>query len=977
VKLYLSLLAALIIAGSSETLPDASIIVENNILRLSFQADKSAGLIKATDKRTGQTFSFEGSPEFMVKLAAPDWKGEHPERLRALYSNDMQCVNIKALSRTSARLVFAGEGLEIEVNYQLGSNDPFVRKSFRITNTGRPVQIAAFSAVCITGHEVHSAGEASRARKPLIWGRPYYWLEEKGGAFCGTEYPSSRNLKYDQYWVSEYRPCKILETNQSIIPAGGVIGFSTEIGEDGCRRAFEAYLLAIHPPSLPYPVFFCPWGPWLKDITNDQCLAAIRLCPQAGIDMNMIDGRWPDYAKMDPVLINGGTTQDYLDVFSQERFPNGITEIAVATRKAGMKFGLHFKISSLTNQESGVADSPYDLELPDNTGGDKRQCLASSYGQHVRDFVRAVSEQCDLDMIKLDFFHIGDCSAADHSHYPGGYNAVDMQTELMMNIIADARKRKPGVYIYGACGNGWLSPWWAAWVDQLHTQDPGRATEFKENLGRDSKYRALAFERRAVWWDRTIDNWCPPHVVKMDIGGFACQQDTPVAYDPKFQDYVISEGVGWKETLFSTIGLSEVRDFRLNLLATTPSDRAFMKNWLDWGRKNAGYFTSTRPFTPEPDGTHVEGYANIKNNKGFLFLFNPSNKPQEIAIPIDASIGLSNENNLFGFSMLYPEKTKGQFLVSAYGNTVRLMMQPESTMILAVNKGSQVDSTAKRIIEAYQADAQIIARPYEPRLGCTIDDVRALLAGGAALIAPVDAPADKLIASWAKRAFELIAGQDLPTSSRPTKGNLVVVASKTGFELLKKVGVDVRSKWDDDFIVAADGSMVSGPVVEIRPNPLDPSAKILIVAAPEREQLWPAIEKLREAFLPPNPTVIKRWDKLAPHADLGEVEIPTSGAALRLTPVLPPDVADRSAAVRLKVNLVPSGKTLLDEQLVSMIGYDKFSNLPMERTKIVSLASLAGHKVHLELSAERWPARGNPPAKFDWGVVELITTAGR
>ena len=54
-------------------------------------------------------------------------------------------------------------------------------------------------------------------------------------------------------------------------------------------------------------------------------------------------------------------------------------------------------------------------------------------------------------------------------------------------------------------------------------------------------------------------------------------------------------------------------------------DKAQIRKWLDWGRKNIKYLNVRRDLPDWPAAGKVDGSAHIINDRGFVFLFNPNN----------------------------------------------------------------------------------------------------------------------------------------------------------------------------------------------------------------------------------------------------------------------------------------------------------------------------------------------------------------
>ncbi len=72
-------------------------------------------------------------------------------------------------------------------------------------------------------------------------------------------------------------------------------------------------------------------------------------------------------------------------------------------------------------------------------------------------------------------------------------------------------------------------------------------------------------------------------------------------------------------------------------------DKAEVRKWLDWGRKNIEYLKVRKDFPQPPAAGKVDGSAHIAGNKGLIFLFNPNPQSLSTRFALDAeSVGLTH-----------------------------------------------------------------------------------------------------------------------------------------------------------------------------------------------------------------------------------------------------------------------------------------------------------------------------------------------
>lgn len=76
-------------------------------------------------------------------------------------------------------------------------------------------------------------------------------------------------------------------------------------------------------------------------------------------------------------------------------------------------------------------------------------------------------------------------------------------------------------------------------------------------------------------------------------------------------------------------------------------DRAEIRRWLDWGRKNEAYLKAINDLPVWPAAGRVDGSAHITGDRGIVLLFNPNREPMigEFALTTE-SIGLEASGSL-------------------------------------------------------------------------------------------------------------------------------------------------------------------------------------------------------------------------------------------------------------------------------------------------------------------------------------------
>ena len=109
-------------------------------------------------------------------------------------------------------------------------------------------------------------------------------------------------------------------------------------------------------------------------------------------------------------------------------------------------------------------------------------------------------------------------------------------------------------------------------------------------------------------------------------------------------------------------------------------DKAEIRKWLDWGRKNVDYLKVRKDLPDWPAPGKVDGSAHLLGDRGLIFLFNPNKGDLrgEFALTGE-SIGLTREGS-FKVTQEYPQSD--QTAVVRSGDTVHWSVPMESAAVL-------------------------------------------------------------------------------------------------------------------------------------------------------------------------------------------------------------------------------------------------------------------------------------------------------
>ncbi|MFH1268390.1 MAG: hypothetical protein ABIK89_21935, partial [Planctomycetota bacterium] len=112
-------------------------------------------------------------------------------------------------------------------------------------------------------------------------------------------------------------------------------------------------------------------------------------------------------------------------------------------------------------------------------------------------------------------------------------------------------------------------------------------------------------------------------------------------------------------------------------------DKAEIRKWLDWGRRNVAYLQVRKDLPDSPGAGKVDGSAHVRGDRGFIFLFNPNKEllSGEFALS-EKSIGLVRKG-AFHLAQLHPPSDRS--VVAQDGQTVRWEVPGETAVVLSLN----------------------------------------------------------------------------------------------------------------------------------------------------------------------------------------------------------------------------------------------------------------------------------------------------
>jgi len=114
------------------------------------------------------------------------------------------------------------------------------------------------------------------------------------------------------------------------------------------------------------------------------------------------------------------------------------------------------------------------------------------------------------------------------------------------------------------------------------------------------------------------------------------------------------------------------------------ADKAELRKWLDWGRKNIAYLQVRKDLPDWPAPGKVDGSAHIVGDRGLVFLFNPNKTALCGEFPItEEAIGLKGEGT---FSIAQEHPAPGRTQTARAGETIRWEVPAQTAVVLRIQK---------------------------------------------------------------------------------------------------------------------------------------------------------------------------------------------------------------------------------------------------------------------------------------------------
>ena len=263
------------------------------------------------------------------------------------------------------------------------------------------------------------------------------------------------------------------------------------------------------------------------------------------------------------------------------------------------------------------------------------------------------------------------CPSSKHDHLPGDSN-YGCQRNLN-ELVRRLRERYPNLFLEYARPPMDLGVWALRHVDGVFTIDQYARPVGLAGVGAQPTNVLLGDKIRTWSRIRVQRHFFPHYLDEAQVFGMPKSSGKGgIAWESEGLDYI----------LLSALACAPNQTFYVPTKAGIPEkDKQTIKKWLEWGRAHVEYLMVRKDLENWPAAGNVDGFAHIKGNRGFVFLFNPNSTTLTRAFPLDESIGLSYGQR-FTIGSLYP--STGVMREAALGERTSWEVPAHTAVVLEV-----------------------------------------------------------------------------------------------------------------------------------------------------------------------------------------------------------------------------------------------------------------------------------------------------
>ena len=545
--------------------------------------------------------------------------------------------------RLTVNLRHEDRGLQVQVRYELGADDHFMRKWLHVAAIG------SSHAPLVTRVEVErltfvppvTFDQPRVVPHPQGLGDTWYGEPALGQPlladelFCGLEHPAGYNRCEQGTVLLRHFPGRRID--QPLVSKPAVSGVSQR-GQ--VCAAFRDYLMTVATPHVRDRKPIVGHSNWAHTNTGPNQRRMLDLADLVLKKLSDENGLALDYFEIDC----GWADTDTLWEHDPVKFPNGFAPLVERLKKHGTRLGLWYSPTGFWGLHPDAKHGYEMIEAGQGfrggycpAGPKHHEALTKVMTQYIREY--------DMKIVIFDFFS-GYCQSGDHGHLAGRPYSLEAIYDTHFELIAALRRAKPDLYVvdwetslYG------YSPWlvmhvdtaWMGWSDSpnatgmpsplpqatwnITARDDMTFTEARQLEGhgrlRPSPYPSWATDRFAFW----------------DMHEPILEQGMPVYYGHRSDNAMM--GLSRGGLFWNMWTIAEM---------FTDSDWAFVASAFKWALDNVAVLGEMRPLFGEPIKRKVYAYGNFADGKGIVTMRNPFVTRQRAEVALDESLGIAPDD---------------------------------------------------------------------------------------------------------------------------------------------------------------------------------------------------------------------------------------------------------------------------------------------------------------------------------------------
>lgn len=689
----LGLAAANALGSTGVTHAQSDIVLENEFLRLIF--DPATGLLSGISNRLTQEGVTVHGDAFAVDA----------EEFRLTPANASE-HSVQKKSDERVEVTFRGDRATVVASYELGTANTFCEKRLTILSPS-PYRLkdVVVSTLRLSGPPLQLV------KYPYQKNVVYFARSVRGGFFLGMELPFDSSSLAGNGTVSlGYKASLKVRQDDPLksepIFVGAYRRHSADIESPGLPLGSESEAMlamtssVLGPPRHRLMALACGW--WCEmqhqtyetDAQVEADMRSLDFLAECGLDGLTDSHPWSgETAKMNALkqgdrYAPGPLVRKLLGYAREKRLKVIFWPTMNNTHPWWKGMGKPFRSDRpdwimFPGGETVKAKIPTGREFKEHVEGN---CIANEpFWQWLMGIQRDGMQSGYFEdwVMDGDFFGGGgvvvpaNCPSGKHDHLPGDSNYA---CERALNrMLAWVRRNYPKSFIGPMCRPAQdLGVWSNRNADSIFTLDEFAEVEPLPGL-RNPPINVMYGDKIRKWSRVRVHHDFTPHYLDHPQV-FVAPKSMAIELKMKQYDWP-SEKIDY--VMLSALSSAPNLLFYLPTKAGIPTkDKAEIRKWLDWGRRNARYLLVRKDLPQWPAAGKVDGSAHIVQDRGLVFLFNPNPKAMEARFHLDAEdIGLLS-GSAFEVAQAYPEN--GKKIRASLGNEIVWNVPSETSLVLKI-----------------------------------------------------------------------------------------------------------------------------------------------------------------------------------------------------------------------------------------------------------------------------------------------------